>query len=223
MSIVYYFLLIGILLLIIEIIAILFKITGLDLEKSRFQTISIITHTGFTTRESELISQHPLHRKIAGYLMIISYIGQAGLISIFLNILKEKNYIGIFIIVLIIAVFILYFSRKRFALSKIDLFIEKTILNKMKKNNKYRSVDEVLKLNDEYGVSEIVLNENSTLCNISLDKSNLKSRNIQVLNVDRGSHIIHFPQPSLVFKTADKIVVYGKIHSITELIMEQQN
>ncbi|MCK5130010.1 MAG: hypothetical protein KAQ68_09165 [Clostridiales bacterium] len=58
--------------LLIEILSVVFKMTGLELDKARFQIISIITHTGFTTKESELISQHSLRRRIASILMVVS-------------------------------------------------------------------------------------------------------------------------------------------------------
>ena len=63
MTIVYFGIVLAALWLLVEILAIVFRITGLDSQKARFQVISILTHTGFTTRESELIAQHPLRRK----------------------------------------------------------------------------------------------------------------------------------------------------------------
>ena len=38
-----------------ELFAMLFRFTGLPDEKARFQVISLLTGTGFTTRESEMI------------------------------------------------------------------------------------------------------------------------------------------------------------------------
>lgn len=223
MNIIYYLVILGLLFLIIEVISIIFKITGLDLNKARFQVISIITHTGFTTRESELIAQHPLRRRIASYLMILSYLGQATLISIFFNILKQQQSMrNILIIILVLSTVILILARNKVLLFKFESFLEKYILRQMKINKKYRTIDEVLKLNDDFGVTEIVLEEDSPLVGISLSESGLKERYIQVLTVDRGSHLIHFPKANLVFEPADRVVVYGKIDSIKELILEQK-
>ena len=76
--------------LLIDVLSILLKMTGLDLEKSRFQVISMLTHTGFTTSESELIAQHPLRRRIASALMVLSYVTQVTLISLFVNISIDR-------------------------------------------------------------------------------------------------------------------------------------
>lgn len=221
-SVFYFFAVLGIILLIIEVIAIIFKVTGLGLDRARFQVISILTHTGFTTKESELIVQHPLRKRIASYLMIVSYVGQATLISVIVNMIRDKNGITNFIIILVVLSFIiLFFVRNKFFLTRFDRIIEKRVLHQMKVNKKYRNVDEVLKLNDEYGVAEIIIGENSPLCNRTLKDSNLKEQYIQVLNIDKGSRMVHFPRADFIFEEGDKITVYGKIERIKELILEK--
>ncbi|WP_053956695.1 hypothetical protein [Inediibacterium massiliense] len=88
MGILYVVLIILVLLVFVEILAIALKITGLEMEKARFQVISIITGTGFTTKEAELITQHPTRRKIAELLMLISYVGTATLIGLIMGIVN---------------------------------------------------------------------------------------------------------------------------------------
>ena len=41
--------------IITELFTFFFRFTGLPVEKARFQVISLLTGTGFTTRESEII------------------------------------------------------------------------------------------------------------------------------------------------------------------------
>lgn len=223
MSIISFLTLLIILLLITEIISIIFKITGLNINTARFQIISIITHTGFTTKESELISQHPTRRRIASYLMIISYGAQISMISILVSMLKDsRQSILILLAALLIMVLLLVvITRSKYMLLKLENLLEKIILRQMKINKKYRPVDEVLKLNNDFGVSEIFLNESSSLVGITLKNTGLKQKYIQVLNVDRGSEIIHFPDPNFTFQAADKVLVYGKIDAINELILKQ--
>ena len=226
MGIVYVVLMIIMLLILVEILAIALKITGLDMEKARFQVISIITSTGFTTREAELITQHPTRRRIAKILMLISYVGTATFISLFISIINmissgEKiSYIFTIGIVLLILVLFLSRNRNRWILYRMEKFIEKQLLRQMDRNKKYKTVEEVLKLNDEYGVAEFIIEDDSRLIGVSLDESGLKERFIQVLNIDRGSHLIHFPSSKFVFNQGDKIVVYGQLDSIKELLLE---
>lgn len=227
MGIVYGVLLIMILLLIVEVLAIALKLTGLDMEKARFQVISIITNTGFTTRESELITQHPSRRRIAQALMLISYVGTATMIGLIINIItlitsgEKVLYITIGSLTLIFT--ILWLVKNKWLLLKIERFIEKRLEKQMQRNKKYKTVEEVLKLNDEYGVAEFIIGERNRLIGVSLEASGLKQTYIQVLNVDRGSHMVHFPSSKFVFQHGDKVIVYGKLYSIKELVMEKSN
>ncbi|WP_083273753.1 cation:proton antiporter regulatory subunit [Geosporobacter ferrireducens] len=225
MGILYGLTIILFLLLIVEILAIALKVTGLDMDKARFQVISIITNTGFTTRESELITQHPTRRRIAQILMLISYVGTATLIAFILNILnilsRGEGFLYLVFGVASVILLILFLSRNRWILRRIERYIEKQLKKKMDRNNKRRTVEEVLKLNGEYGVAEFIIEDSSGLVGTVLEESDLKRRYIQVLNIDRGSHIIHFPNSKFVFQQGDKVVVYGQLENIKALILEQ--
>lgn len=209
--------------MLIEVLSIVMKITGLDLDKARFQIISIITHTGFTTRESELIAQHPVRRKIASFLMVLSYVAQATLISIIFSLIKHpRGFIYFIIILVIIGLLLMLLKKNKIVLSKFDALLEKYISKQLKVGYKNKTVNEVLKLNNEFGVAEIILEEYSPLCNAALKETQLKERYIQILNIDRGSHILHFPNANTLLQAGDRIVVYGKIESIKDLILEQR-
>ena len=62
--------------LIVRIGAIALEMTGMDRSRARFQALSAFTGTGFTTRETEMVINHPRRRKIVTYLMIL---GNAGI------------------------------------------------------------------------------------------------------------------------------------------------
>jgi uncharacterized protein with PhoU and TrkA domain len=81
-----YFLIITV---VIEIYVILFRLTGLKSEVSRFQVISMMTGTGFTTGESELISGHPIRRKLATFLILFGAFSLAVIISSISNFLSK--------------------------------------------------------------------------------------------------------------------------------------
>ena len=222
MPITYGFIILIILALIVEVLSIALKVTGLDIDKARFQVISIITHTGFTTRESELITQHPTRRRIAMGLMLISYVGAAVLISIIVNAFQTQQtfiYFAIYSSVFLLISNLLI--RNKFIVTKFERFLEIKLRRRMKIYSKYKTVEEVLKLNDEYGVLDFVIGENSMLVGLSLQQAQLKDNYIQVLNIDRGSHIIHFPKNDFSFMVGDKVLVYGQIDRINEFIIKQ--
>ena len=58
---------------IVKIFSILFRLTGLTDEKARFQAVSLLTNSGFTTKESELLAKSKLRRKLALMTMLFGY------------------------------------------------------------------------------------------------------------------------------------------------------
>lgn len=74
---------------VIEIFVILFRLTGLKTKVSRFQVISMMTGTGFTTGESELILGHPIRRKLATFLILFGAFSLAVIISSISQFLSE--------------------------------------------------------------------------------------------------------------------------------------
>lgn len=222
MPITYGFIIIVILAFIVEILSIALKVTGLDIEKARFQVISIITHTGFTTRESELITQHPTRRKIAMGLMLISYVGAAVLISIIVNAFQTQQsflyfaiYSGIFLVVANVLI------RNKYIVINFEKFLEIKLRRRMKVYSKYKTVEEVLNLNDEYGVLDFVIGDKNRLVGLTLSQAQLKENYMQVLNIDRGSHMIHFPKSDFQFMVGDKVLVYGQVEKINAFIINQ--
>lgn len=63
----------------VRIASVAIRLTGLSDGEARFQALSALTGTGFTTSESELIVNYPIRRKIVTYLMIV---GNLGLVSV---------------------------------------------------------------------------------------------------------------------------------------------
>ncbi|MEH7096008.1 hypothetical protein [Neobacillus vireti] len=83
------FIYLAIILAVIEIFVILFRLTGLKVEVSRFQVISLMTGTGFTTGESELILGHPIRRKLAIFLILFGAFSLAVIVSSISQFLSE--------------------------------------------------------------------------------------------------------------------------------------
>ena len=221
MNIIFVFVILFALWLTIEILYIILKITGLDLNKARFQVISMITHTGFTTRESELIVQHPLRRRIASILMVLSYIAQASLISVLFSLLtkNEEQLIYIGILLLALTLFTLFITRNKTMSSRFNRLMERFISRRILRQTDRRTVDEVLKVGTGYGVYEVVIDDHSPVKGLSLEESKLHAQYIHVLKIDRGATVIDFPQADFVVRTGDILIVYGKIQAIKDLVL----
>ena len=63
-----------------------FRLTGLPAERARFQVISLLTGTGFTTRESEIILSSRHRRRLARITMLFGYVFNVTIVSAFINV-----------------------------------------------------------------------------------------------------------------------------------------
>lgn len=64
---------------IVRVAAVAMRLTGLPENIARFQCVSALTGTGFTTNEAEMIVNYPVRRRIVVTLMVL---GNLGLVSI---------------------------------------------------------------------------------------------------------------------------------------------
>ena len=69
-----------------ELFTFFFRLTGLPAEKARFQVISLLTGTGFTTRESEIILSSRRRRRLARVTMLFGYVFNVTIVSAFINV-----------------------------------------------------------------------------------------------------------------------------------------
>ena len=80
------FILMSVSIFVVRIAAVAMRLTGLDNASARFQALSAFTGTGFTTKESEMIVNYPIRRRIVSLLMII---GNLGLVGVFATVVAS--------------------------------------------------------------------------------------------------------------------------------------
>jgi len=74
-----------------ELFTFFFRFTGLPVEKARFQVISLLTGTGFTTRESEIILASRRRRRLARVTMLFGYVFNVTIVSAFINVFLSMS------------------------------------------------------------------------------------------------------------------------------------
>ena len=77
--------------LLIEIFTALCRLTGISYEKAKFQVVSLLTGTGFTTSESESMILTKKRRKLAQSIMLFSYIFNISIVSVFVNVFMSTS------------------------------------------------------------------------------------------------------------------------------------
>ncbi|MFH2137545.1 MAG: TrkA C-terminal domain-containing protein [Candidatus Omnitrophota bacterium] len=213
--------------IIVRIGAIAFELTGLEWSLAKFQSLSCFTGTGFTTRESELITGHPQRREIASTLMILGNAGLVTLIATFANTLRAdvvmKEFTLPFFEWAIPASFLpwiklMFVAGALFMLYK--LFRNNTLTRKLseyirerliKKNIiKVASFEELALVAEGYGVSSVDIGESSPIINSSIIESHLRDFDVTVLAIERDGKIIPNPTASRKILLNDRVVCFGK-------------
>ncbi|MDT8337308.1 MAG: TrkA C-terminal domain-containing protein [Candidatus Izemoplasmatales bacterium] len=212
----------------IEIFTIIFRLTGLTIDKARFQVISLFTNSGFTTQEAELIVNSRIRRKIANVTMLSGFILNVTVISVLVNvfitlgsaqssdILKFFLFIGGFFIIV-------------FILKKLNVFeyLFRGFVEKITNRVIYGSGTNIVEVLDHVGKNSIaqvqVINLPEVLENKTLEKSDIRSTfSINVLAIIRGGETnANVTKDDVIIKD-DKVIVFGKVQNIKKLFIKQQ-
>ena len=210
----------------IEIFTTIYSIEGIQLDKAQFQIISILTGTGFTTSESELMLLTKRRRKITELMMLFSYIFNISIVSTLVNIIISSagpaiNELIIGIVLTIINFLIIALLNKSTKVkSKLENFIKKIATNVRKKRKNPISVYDTL---GDKVIAEInVLKINNNMNNINTEK--LKEKyDIQVLVIKRGEQVISSIELNITINYNDIVIVFGKMRNIKKIFVKEKS
>ena len=208
---------------VIEIFSVAFKLTGLATSKIKFQVASLFTSTGFTTEESELITNDDRRRKIAvacaytGHIFSVVIMGLV--INFFFSINNLTEFKDWYLIVFYVSIglFALMLCLKIPAVNKrFQKFLEGIAI----KTSKHRKNSNIITVLDYYGRSaivEVVLNKIPDFANeISLGEMELtKKYALILLSLRRGNRRVSISKDTMLVK-GDVIVAYGHINDIRD-------
>lgn len=198
--------------LVIEIAVMLFVSTGLNKQIARFQVISMLTATGFTTDESSLIIDHPIRRRIGAAVILFGYFSLAVMISSIATILSNDlrvNFLGMVILVFFAILLIL---RNR----GMTAFLTDKFEHEM--DEEYDLEDWPLKTalsleeNDMVAMLEIM--EGSDYENAVSEKLLMKDADVHLLFIKRGNIILRKSLFQVKLQAGDRVMVFGDKETI---------
>ncbi len=102
--------------ILIDIFTVLFRLTGLSKEKAKFQVVSLLTNSGFTTKESEFVVETPFRRRLARVIMFFGYAFSITIVSSMVNLFMsfDRNEISTsYKLIIILGVFFVLFMLVR--------------------------------------------------------------------------------------------------------------
>lgn len=200
--------------LVIEIAVMLFRMTGLDKNIARYQVISMLTGTGFTTQESALIIDHPIRRRISGGLILFGYFSLAVIISSIATLLSNDLRIELLIILVVIMLFVL-------------LFFKNKVIYRNLENRFEHEMDTEYNLEDWPMKTALVLTEEEMVAIIEIrhDSKYIGSKgktlveehqDIVLLTIRRGDETLRFDLFEVVLQEGDKIMIIGEEKIVKE-------
>ncbi len=229
MNLLIFFIVLTVSFIVVRIGAIAFQLTGLEWSLAKFQALSCFTGTGFTTRESELITRNIQRRRIASVLMVLGNAGLVSLIATFANSLRtdasgfnipflhlsSTAWLSPLVNLIVITVFV-YVGYKIFTRTNISRKLTNLLRAKIINRGiiKRISFEELVISTGGYGVSSINICRNSPVADKALRDSNLREWDITVLAIERKRETIPNPSADTKILLDDTMICFGKLENI---------
>ena len=206
-------------LLVTRVATVLLTASGMSRQAARFQARSAFTGAGFTTSESERVVNHPLRRKIIGWLMLLGNIGVVGAAST--TILGFRGGAvggeGWRLLMLVVGLLVLVFvSRSRWVDRRLTAAVGRVLRRHTDLTG--RDLDSLLSLSGDYTVQELAVNPGDWLAERTLAELGLRDEGLVVLGVVRsdGSYL-GAPDGRTTVRPGDNVVLYGRTPRVREL------
>lgn len=203
--------------------SVLFVISGIPKKRAKFQAISLFTNCGFTTTESEIITNNKATRKIALACMITGNLFSVLIVSLIVNMLTTLSkfnetgtyttiFISFLIFIAILLIFNIPFVKK--AIEKLFSILAENIVNHKGKDNR-------ITILDYFGNNSVVEVKIRTMPNSLKDKtiheSGLKKNyDINLLSIKRNNRTISITRNTLL-QNNDTILLFGNFDYIRDI------
>lgn len=221
----------------IEVFSVAFKLTGLATKKIRFQVASLFTGAGFTTQESELITNDDRRRRIAVTCMYTGHIFSVVIMGLVINVViqiidalgatkQTRTFTEWYFIVFYISafVFLLVLLIKIPGINRRFQRLLENIAISASKRNRHSNIITVLDFYGKNAICEVSLNnipefaEGVSLFEMKLTKKYV----INILSIKRGKRMVDVTKDTM-FRKGDVLVIYGYINDIKEAFINSVN
>jgi amino acid transporter len=191
--------------------------TGMPRTKARFQVLSAITGTGFTTSEAEAIVNHPRRRKIATWLIFIGNTGVLAFIIVLLVFARVgvRKPSALQIGIVIAAIVVIFLFIKFGIMDGLTSVILR--LTRRKRPVAYLTTEEILHQSGGYSVMRLAIGQKDVPTALTTKATGLAERGITILAIERGDTILTFPKDEETLAIGDYLLCYGKTAELTSI------
>jgi hypothetical protein len=190
--------------------------TGMERSRARFQALSAISGTGFTTSHAEEVVNNPRRRKIVTYLIII---GNAGILTFIIAVIIYVR-AGLTLPsheVIIATVLTIIFLVLVIRLGVIDRITSLITTGAERARIKSRlRIAQILYSNDDLAIMKLrTFGLFTGEVNIP-DIAALQSKGLNVIAIERGRELLKSPAPETKIVAGDTIICSGNILALSE-------
>jgi TrkA-C domain len=206
-------------LVVVRVATVILAATGMSRESARFQARSALTGSGFTTRESEQVVDHPVRRKVISTLMLLGSAGIVAAASTMIIGFRSGAFGATWWRILELAgglLLLVWLSRNRWVDRQLTAAIKRgldrwTMLPS-------RDLAGLLDLAGDYSVSELAVDDGDWVANRQLGELELRDEGVVVLGITRADgRYIGASTGSTGIVPGDVLVVYGRAEPLREL------
>ncbi len=227
-GIVILFITILIMIVAVRIGGIALELTGLAPEVARFQALSAFTGTGFTTREAEEVVHNPQRRRIVSLLILL---GSAGIITLIAGLVetfqttigaediewwrKAAQFGG--------AAIALYLAYRAFIWPRLARRIDQAIRNQLRQRITLTptEIEELLHSAEGWSIARVEVPEGCQFAGKTLAETRPRDQGMLVVAIERDGKLIPSPHGKHSIQVGDRLIVYGKLTEIPELLRGQ--
>ena len=195
------------------------QVTGMERRKARFQALSAITGTGFTTGEAESVVNHPTRRRIVSWLIVI---GNTGVVLfliavvLFIKSALESPSLRQIIIILGVILFIGLFIGLG-AMDKLSSKIVAAINRKGRVKPYLATGTELIHSTGDYVISRLAVGMKAPAQGCSIQNAGFWGKGITILAIERGNLSIPLPNSDASVLPGDYLLCYGPAADINNL------
>jgi hypothetical protein len=187
--------------------------SGMQRRKARFQALSAMTGTGYTTREAESVVNYPRRRTIVLWLMLLGNTGIIAFLVLLIQIVRSglvapsSLHIGI-----IVGFFLALILSIRFGIvDKLGNAII-AILGKRRRETTMVA-EEIVHQVGRYAIVRLTVGKEGT-GGIKLRDTGLLKPGTMILAIERESIALPFPDADQLVLTGDQLLCYGELEQI---------
>jgi hypothetical protein len=189
-------------------------LTGMSHEAARFQAASAFFGVGFTTSEAEMVMRHSVRRGVILKLIIAGNVGLTSALAtlIVTFVAKDNAEGGSHLLQAVATIFGIGSVAFLMNLKIIKKPVDALMIRYLKSSGVVRAMDYelLLKVEEGFSVSEVVMSPNHAWCGKKLMESRPSDSGVVVLNVRHANgDFTGAPDKDFQLNSGDELMIYG--------------